>query len=85
MKLNDIPGVSSANGLNVVLTGANGDKKMDAEALQMEFYNNGPAPWRDGKEIPFTPAEIHEKTVAGDFSGLRVKGYKTMTLTTGEV
>lgn len=85
MKLNDIPGTSSANGLNVVLTGANGDKKMDAEALQMEFYNNGPAPWRDGKEIPFTPAVIHAKTLAGDFSGLRVGDYKAMTLTAGEV
>lgn len=85
MKLNDIPGVSSANGLNVVLTGANGDKKMDADAMQMEFYNKGPAPWRDGKEIPFTPAEIHAKTLSGDFSGLRVYDFKTMTLTTGEV
>ena len=40
---------------------------------------------RDPMEIPFTPAEIHEKTMAGDFSGLRVKDYKTVTLTTGEV
>lgn len=41
-----------------------------------------PAGWR---EIPFTPAEIHAKTLAGDFSGLRVYDFKTMTLTTGEV
>lgn len=40
---------------------------------------------RDPMEIPFTPAEIHEKTLAGDFSGLRVKDYKAMMLTTGEV
>lgn len=37
------------------------------------------------REIPFTTAEIHAKTLAGDFSGLRVYDYKTMTLTTGEV
>lgn len=37
------------------------------------------------KELPFTPAEIHAKTQAGDFSGLRVCDYKTVTLTTGEV
>ena len=69
MRLNDIPGISSANGLNVVLTGADGDKKMDADAMQMEFYNKGPAPWRKGKEIPFTEAEIHAKTLSGTFPG----------------
>ena len=40
---------------------------------------------REPREIPFTPAEIHRKTLAGDFTELRVKDYKTMTLTTGEV
>lgn len=37
------------------------------------------------KEIPFTTAELHAKTMDGDFSGLRVGDYKTVTLTTGEV
>ena len=40
---------------------------------------------RKPKEIPFTPAEIHKKTLAGDFTELRVGDYKTMTRTTGEV
>ena len=40
---------------------------------------------REPMEIPFTIEEIHEKTMAGDFIGLQVGDYKTMTLTTGEV
>ena len=40
---------------------------------------------REPMEIHFTMEEIHEKTMAGDFIGLRVGDYKTMTLTTGEV
>lgn len=40
---------------------------------------------REPMEIHFTLEEIHEKTMAGDFIGLRVGDYKTMTLTTGEM
>ena len=38
-----------------------------------------------GKEITLTVNEISAKTKKGDFSGLRICDYKTMTLTTGEV
>lgn len=40
---------------------------------------------REPMEIPFALEEIHKKTMAGDFIGLRVGDYKTMMLTTGEV
>lgn len=40
---------------------------------------------REPREIHFTTAEIHEKTLVGDFSVLRVGDYKTVTLNTGEV
>lgn len=38
-----------------------------------------------GKEIALTWDEISAKTKKGDFSGLRIGDYKTVTLTTGEV
>ena len=38
-----------------------------------------------GKEITLTVDEISAKTKKGDFSGLRICDYKTITLTTGEV
>lgn len=38
-----------------------------------------------GKEITLTWDEISAKTKKGDFSGLRIGDYKTVTLTTGEV
>lgn len=40
---------------------------------------------REPMEIHFALEEIHKKTMAGDFIGLRVGDYKTMMLTTGEV
>lgn len=42
-------------------------------------------PYNYGKEITLTLDEISAKTKKGDFSGLRIGDYKTMTLTTGEV
>ena len=60
---------------NMILHDGNGMKKIS--------YWNVVHP--DEREIPFTEAEIHAKTLAGDFSGLRVGDYKTVTLTTGEV
>lgn len=75
-KMADMASVTSANATdNMILHDGNGMKKIS--------YWNVVSP--EPREIPFTPAEIHEKTLAGDFSGLRVKDYKTMTLTTGEM
>lgn len=75
-KVSDMTSVTAANATdNMILHDGNGMKKIS--------YWNVVSP--EPREIPFTPAEIHEKTVAGDFSGLRVKDYKTMTRTTGEV
>ena len=75
-KVSDMTSVTAANATdNMILHDGNGMKKIS-------YWNVvSPKP----REIPFTPAEIHEKTVAGDFSGLLVGDYKTMTLTTGEV
>lgn len=42
-------------------------------------------PYNYGKEIAMTWDEISTKTKKGDFSGLRIGDYKTVTLTTGEV
>lgn len=75
-KVSDMTSVTAANATdNMILHDGNGMKKIS--------YWNVVSP--QPREIPFTPAEIHEKTLAGDFSGMQVKGYKTMTLTTGEV
>lgn len=75
-KMADMASVTAANATdNMILHDGNGMKKIS--------YWNVISP--EQREIPFTPAEIHEKTVAGDFIGLRVGNYKTMTLTTGEV
>ena len=75
-KVADMTSVSAANATdNMILHDGNGMKKIS--------YWNVVSPQQ--REIPFTLAEIHEKTVAGDFSGLRVGDYKTVTLTTGEV
>lgn len=75
-KLADMTSVTAANANdNMILHDGNGMKKIS--------YWNVVSP--QPREIPFTPAEIHAKTLAGDFSGLRVGDYKTMNLTTGEV
>lgn len=75
-KVSDMTSVAAANATdNMIIHDGNGMKKIS--------YWNVVSP--QPREIPFTPAEIHEKTVVGDFSGLRVGDYKTMTLTTGEV
>ena len=42
-------------------------------------------PYNYGKEIALTWDEISAKTKKGDFSGLRIGDYKTITLTTGEI
>lgn len=42
-------------------------------------------PYNYGKEIALTWDEISAKTKKGDFTGLRIGDYKTVTLTTGEV
>ena len=42
-------------------------------------------PYNYGKEISLTWDEISAKTKKGDFTGLRIGDYKTVTLTTGEV
>lgn len=42
-------------------------------------------PYNYGKEITLTWDEISAKTKKGDFSGLRISDYKTVTLTTGEI
>lgn len=75
-KVADMTSVSAANATdNMILHDGNGMKKIS-------YWNVvSPKP----RDIPFTPAEIHAKTLSGDFSGLRVGDYKTMTLTTGEV
>lgn len=75
-KVADMMSVTAANATdNMIIHDGNGMKKIS-------YWNVvSPKP----REIPFTPAEIHAKTLAGDFSGLRVGDYKTVTLTTGEV
>lgn len=75
-RVTDMASVTAANATdNMILHDGNGMKKIS--------YWNVVSPKQ--REIHFTPAKIHEKTVAGDFSGLLVGDYKTMTLTTGEV
>lgn len=75
-KVADMMSVTAANATdNMIIHDGNGMKKIS-------YWNVvSPKP----REIPFTPAEIHAKTLAGDFSGLRIGDYKTVTLTTGEV
>ena len=75
-KVADMTSVTAANAtVNMILHDVNGMKKIS--------YWNVVSP--EPREIPFTPAEIHEKTLAGDFTELRVGDYKTVTMTTGEV
>ena len=68
--------VTAANATdNMILHDGNGMKKIS--------YWNVVSP--EPREIPLTWDEISTKTKKGDFTGLRIADYKTVTLTTGEV
>lgn len=74
-KVSDMTSVTSANATdNMILHDGNGMKKIS--------YWNVVRP--EPREIPLTWDEISAKTKKGDFSGLRIGDYKTVTLTTGE-
>ena len=75
-KVTAMTSVTAANATdNMILHDGNGMKKIS--------YWNVVSP--EPREIPFTWDEISAKTKKGDFSGLRIGDYKTVTLTTGEV
>lgn len=75
-KLADMTSVTAANATdNMILHDGNGMKKIS--------YWNVVSP--EPREITLTWDEISAKTKKGDFSGLRIGDYKTVTLTTGEV
>ena len=48
----------------------------------VESMHQGAVPY--GKELPYTWAELSEKIKSGDFTGISIGDYKTITLTTGE-
>lgn len=75
-KVADMTSVSAANAPdNMIIHDGNGMKKIS-------YWNVvSPKP----REIPLTWDEISAKTKKGDFSGLRIGDYKTVTLTTSEV
>ena len=75
-KVSDMTSVTAANATdNMILHDGNGLKKIS--------YWNVVSP--EPREITLTWNEISAKTKKGDFSGLRIGDYKTVTLTTGEV
>lgn len=75
-KVADMTSVTAANATdNMILHDGNGMKKIS--------YWNVVSP--EPREIPLTWDEISTKTKKGEFSGLRIGDYKTVTLTTGEV
>ncbi len=67
--------VHDGNGLKTITFG-DVARAIEDEAAQ---------PYNYGKEIALTWDEISTKTKKGDFTGLRIGDYKTVTLTTGEV
>lgn len=75
-KVSDMISVTAANATdNMIIHDGNGMKKIS-------YWNVvNPEP----REIPLTWDEISTKTKKGDFSGLRIGDYKTVTLTTGEI
>ena len=75
-KVSDMASVTAANATdNMILHDGSGMKKIK--------YWNVVSP--EPREITLTWNEISAKTKKGDFSGLRIGDYKTVTLTTGEV
>lgn len=75
-KVADMTSVTSANATDsMILHDGNGMKKIS--------YWNVVSP--QPREITLTWDEISAKTKKGDFTGLRIGDYKTVTLTTGEV
>ena len=86
MLLNSLPGADAvASAHKIVVTTDDGDKTITAEQLRAWVENEAANPYNYGKEIDLTWDEISVKTKKGDFSGLRIGDYKTVTLTTGEV
>lgn len=86
MLLNNLPGAAAvASAHKIVVTTDDGDKTITAEQLRAWAENEAAHAYNYGKEIALTWDEISAKTKKGDFSGLRIGDYKTVTLTTGEV
>lgn len=86
MLLNNLPGAAAvASAHKIVVTTDDGDKTITAEQLRAWAENEAAHAYNYGKEIALTWDEISAKTKKGDFSGLRIGDYKTITLTTGEV
>lgn len=86
MLLNNLPGAAAvASAYKIVVTTDDGDKTITAEQLRAWAENEAARHYNYGKEIAMTWDEISAKTKKGDFSGLRIGDYKTITLTTGEV
>ena len=86
MLLNNLPGAAAvASAHKIIVTTDDGDKTITAEQLRAWAENEAAHPYNYGKEIALTWDEISAKTKKGDFSGLRIGDYKTITLTTGEI
>lgn len=86
MLLNNLPGAAAvASAHKIVVTTDDGDKTITAEQLRAWAENEAAHPYNYGKEIALSWGEISTKTKKGDFSGLRIGDYKTITLTTGEI
>ena len=86
MLLNNLPGAAAvASAHKIVVTTDDGDKTITAEQLRAWAENEAAHPYNYGKEIALSWDEISTKTKKGDFTGLRIGDYKTITLTTGEV
>ena len=75
-KVADMTSVTAANATdNMIIHDGSGMKKIS-------YWN---VVSQEPREITLTWDEISTKTKKGDFSGLRIGDYKTVTLTTGEV
>lgn len=86
MLLNNLPGAAAvASAHKIVVTTDDGDKTITAEQLRAWAENEAAHPYNYGKEIALAWDEISTKTKKGDFTGLRIGDYKTVTLTTGEI
>lgn len=63
----------------------NGLKTITFGDVARAIEDKAAQPYNYGKEITLTWDEISTKTKKGDFTGMRIGDYKTVTLTTGEV
>lgn len=88
LKTNELQKITSLLGTDTILvdTDAKGTGRVPFDAAT-EFFKGvflaGGVPY--GKELTDSWANLRAKIMAGDFAGIHIGDYKTITLTTGEV